>query len=258
MGHERVGALPRSVCWRRIVQTMADLPASPSFDVSSLAANTLRNVRSRIQRLHSDSGVQAAFGYLISLATAHLPPITGVTSATPDLPANPSPARIALELREWVNQHAGSREYSELAVRAAADTIAEWNRSQSKQQSLFGDASSAADIWASASTPSGFCELARSFFSHFTERHLRYFLEREASSVIPSVEDRDRFTHNLHEHVTKISRHAFETAKITQSFAAGWFTKHATTARPTDSEVAGFLAVAFGKLHEELLREAAE
>jgi len=237
---------------------MAEFPASPSFDISGVAANTLRNVRSRIQRLHSDSGVQAAFGYLVSLATPHLPPITGVASATPDLQANPSPARMALELREWVNQHAGSREYGELATRAAADVIVEWNRSQSKQQSLFGDAASAADIWARASTAGGFCEIARSFFSHFTERHLRYFLEREASSVIPSVEDRNCFNHNLHEHITEISRHAFETAKITQSFAAGWFTKHAMTSRPTDPEVANFLAVAFGKLHEELLREAAE
>ncbi len=87
---------------------------------------------------------------------------------------------------------------------------------------------------------------------------MRYFLEREASAQLSSLEVRERFTKSLHDHIEDVSRHAFETSKITQSFAAGWFNNHARESRPTDTEIRSFLAIAFGKLQEEIQREAAE
>jgi len=83
-------------------------------------------------------------------------------------------------------------------------------------------------------------------------------LEREASAQLPSFEARESFAKSLHVHIEEVSRHAFETSKITQSFAAGWFNNHARESRPTDTEIRGFLATAFGKLQEEMQREAAE
>lgn len=56
-------------------------------------------------------------------------------------------------------------------------------------------------------------------------------------------------------HVDDVSRHAFETAKIMQSFAAGWFNKHAKEGLPTNASMRGFLRLALGKLREELRRE---
>ena len=50
---------------------------------------------------------------------------------------------------------------------------------------------------------------------------------------------------------------AFETSRITQSFAAGWFNRYARERAPTKAELEGFLSVAFGKMREELMREAA-
>jgi hypothetical protein len=43
--------------------------------------------------------------------------------------------------------------------------------------------------------------------------------------------------------------------QITQSFAAGWFNAHARDKLPDNKEVEGFLAIAFGKLRDELRRE---
>lgn len=255
MGHERVGNLPNSKRWRAIVDTIADFSSVYRSDASQLADNTLRNVSDRFRRLHKDGGVQAAFGYLLSLSTSSLPQGSGVASPNTTLEDNPSPARIAKNLNEWVNLHAMSREYAEVACRAAADTIAQWTRTHSKQQQLFDDSSLAKAVWAQTATGRGFCEVARLFFSHFTERYLRYFLEREASAQLPSVEARKRFNESLHRHVDDVSKHAFETSKITQSFAAGWFNNHALVSRPADRDIEGFLAIAFGKLHEEFERE---
>lgn len=160
-----------------------------------------------------------------------------------------------MNLCEWVRRHCSSSEYAEIACRAGADTIAQWTRKQSNQGRLFDDKLDAVQVWAQSSNGVHFCQVARTFFASFTERYLRYFLERHASSQFPSVSAREEFTENLHRHIDQVSHHAFETAKITESFAAGWFNKHAVHARPSDREIEGFLAIAFGKLREELRRE---
>ena len=49
---------------------------------------------------------------------------------------------------------------------------------------------------------------------------------------------------------------AFETARITQSYAAGWFNLYAREGMPTEGEISRFLTHQVGKLREELNREA--
>jgi hypothetical protein len=255
MGHERVGLLPRTKRWRAIVSAINHLSEKDSDAIARLADKTLENVSSRFSKLHKDRGVQAAFAYLIALATSHLPHSGGLASVDTALHENPSPARIVKNLSVWVNRHATSREYAEVACRAGADTIVEWTREQSKQHLLFDDSASVISIWAASSNARGFCQVARSFFAHFTERYLRYFLEREASAEFQSLESRQRFDQNLHSHIEDVSQHAFETSKITQSFAAGWFNNHVRETRPSDKAIEGFLSIAFGKMQEELQRE---
>ncbi len=258
MGHERSGTLPHSKRWREIVGAIASIEGTAGANVARIADRTLESVNSRFVRLHKDPGVQAAFGYLIALASEHLPRERGLASPDTGLNEDPSPARLVKHLRESVEENGRSIEYSEIASRAGADAIAEWTKSQSEQGVLFGSVSSAENVWANSGNAEGFCQVARSFFANFTERYLRYFLEREASAEFNSLEDRDAFNRRLHDHITDVSRHAFEMARITQSFAAGWFNNHARNARPTDRELEGFLAVAFGKLREEIGRESTE
>jgi len=256
MGHERIGFLPRTKRWREVVASINDVPTGNESTTAKIADNTLTNVQSRFRRLHADEGIQAAFGYLIALASTHIPISSGLASPDIELTDNTSPVRIASQLNEWVNLHSSSREYAELACRAASDTIVEWTKSHSAQGQLFDESTSASSIWAQAANGAGFCEVSRLFFANLTNRYLRYFLEREASTQISSIEDREKFNDNLKTHVKSVSKHAFETSKITQSFAAGWFNKHAHDKRPSDSEIKSFLAIAFGKLHEEIQREA--
>jgi hypothetical protein len=258
MGHERVGFLPKTKRWQDIVASIAIVPFGSDSAVASIAEKTLRNVKARFLRMHEDEGIQAAFGYLISLATSHLPATKGFASPTSGIEENPSPIRIAKQLNDWVKIHADSLEYAELACRAAADTIVGWTRTHTSQKLLFDDSTSAINIWSQAATGKGFCEVSRTFFAKFTERYLRYFLEREASAQISNIEARDRFNQKMEMHLNSVANHAFEISKITQSFAAGWFNKHALKQRPSNSEIKGFLTVAFGKMHEELQRETAQ
>jgi len=254
MGHERVGTLPRTRKWLDVIEAIQ--PSSGSTEgIADLSAKTLENVRSRFLRIHHDDGVGAAFGFLITLAATERKGGGSLTSVEIALDQSPSPGRLATELNRWVRAHRISLEYAELAQRAAADTIAAWTTKELGQINLFGSGQTAKVVWKSAANAGGFCEVARLFFAKFTERYLRYFLEREASACIQTISEREQFGERLKQHIDMVSQHAFETAKITQSFAAGWYNNHVKSGLPADSDIRDFLRLSFGKIREELLRE---
>ena len=257
MGLERVGILPRTQQWRTLVAQIGPA-ASSGENLVRIAAGTLKNVRDRFDRIHKDPGVQAAFGFLIGLSTSHIATrVPGQANPPVQLDEEPSPLKLTTALGDWIEEHANSLEYAELAKRAAADAMARWTRAQSKQHDLFSAELRASQVWRSASTGAAFSEVSRVFFAKFIERYLKYFLEREASAQLSSLQDREQFSHRLEDQVDSLSQHAFETSKIAQSFAAGWYNKHAKDKLPTNQEIEDFLAFAFGKLRQELQRESA-
>jgi hypothetical protein len=256
MGHERVPVLPRSKSWQKIVTHISQIY---DFDVSipQIANATLQNVRKQFGKLHRDEGVKSAFIFLLALSTSSSKDKPESKSSLPhvDLTPNPSPLQLAVALRKWIFAHRQSFEYADIAQKSATDAIALWTEREKQQPSLFDKANNASQIWRKANTGRGFCEVARLFFSKFTERYLNYFLEREASSALSNIDDREKFSLSLKNYVDAISKHAFETAKITQSFAAGWFNKYAHQQSISKKDVEDFLWLSFGKIREELWRE---
>lgn len=256
MGHEREGRLPRSKTWRTVVGSLASAAIDPDV-TGQVASNTLNNVRERLDRIELDPGVTAAFEYLLALAAkGKSANSTTRVSNTPELGDNPATLRLAAAASEWVDQHVGSPEYGTIAKQALADTIANWTTAKDDQMDLFGVKPTVSERWQAASSAGGFSEVSRLFFARFTERYLNYFLEREASASIGSIDARNAFAQNLHVHVNEVSKHAFETSKITQSFAAGWYNRHATEDFPSTAKVRGFMRLAFQKIREELRRES--
>ena len=248
MGHERIGVLPKTKRWRAIVAEIAAVDAPPS-DVPEIARHTLSALGSRYVDLASDAAVGAAFGFLVDMARAAAEKRVATDIATK------SPLRIVADLGQRLGATEGSLETAEIVRRAAADAIATWGRENATTQSeLFTDSASRTP-WRGLGTGAGFCELSRLFFSRLTERYLSYFLDREASAALPNLQAREQFRRQLQEHLGEVSKHSFETAKITQSFAAGWFNKHAVTNKPTRAEIQRFLSYAFAKLREDLRRE---
>jgi hypothetical protein len=248
MGHERIGVLPKTKRWRAIVAEIAAAEATPS-DVPEIAKHTLSALGSRYVDLASDGAVETAFGFLIDMART----AAGRHAAT-DI-ATKSPLSFVAELGQRLSATEGSLETAEIVRRAAADAIATWGRENTTTQSdLFADSASG-NAWSGLGTGAGFCELSRLFFSRLTERYLSYFLDREASAALPNLQAREQFRRQLQAHLGEVSKHSFETAKITQSFAAGWFNKNAVTNQPTREQIRRFLSYAFAKLREDLRRE---
>lgn len=259
MGHERVGSLPKSKRWRTIV---GDIAAAADYDgdVSLIAAATLENLRGRLANIHTDQGFLAAFQFLVALSVEASPEGSSDTAIARaiDFDANPSPLQLSRQLNTWIQQHQDSAEYAELARKAATDTIAQWTSQQNQQLTFLPEPNNALSVWRSASDPGGFCQVSRLYFSHFVSRYLNYFLGREASATLDSTSERTRFASRLSNHVDSISHHAFETTRISQSFAAGWYALHASQGMPSQRETERFLALATAKISNELRREQAQ
>ncbi len=248
MGHERLGALPRSRPWRDVVARMGSFTSEGG--VEPVAKAVVENVQRRIPDLPRDTGVQASFAFLVGLAVAaRSEDPTEVHPWEIKFPDGGTPLELGLILRRWTRGQGGQGEYSELATQAATDALVGWyERHPSSQHDLFAPTPEPYEPWRGVRDGRGFSELAHTYFAAFTRRYLDYFLDREASAVIPTIEERERFDNG-------VARHSEETAKITQSFAAGWFNGHTKEGLPTLKEVEDFLGVAFRKIREELLRE---
>lgn len=249
MGHERLGLLPKTKKWRVIVSEVASVGAGDA-PVSAIANQTLAAIESKYRDLGSDESVRAAFSFLVDIARSASSPETAPAIS------DKTPLTLVLELSKRIHSTGDSLEARELVIRAAADALSTWHRDNSAgQPSLFEDTASQGN-WNGLGNGAGFCEISRLYFSKLTERYLNYFLEREASAVISDLGAREHFKSRLSEHVSEVSRHSFESAKITQSFAAGWFNKHAITKTPSEAQIKKFLAYAFQKMREEFRRES--
>ena len=242
MGHIRISVLPKSKRWQEISQLIAGMHASET-EVADIAQQTLQNVRSRFRYIEQDNGVLGAFQFLVNLAVAsrEKTPQAWLLNIGIDLPDSPTPFSFAKAVSAYVATKKDSFEYGEIALQAAGDAISIWyDENQEHTLSLFESLEDPFEVWRKASDGAGFCQLSRLFFAKFTQRYLEYFLERTASATLGRIDERIEFEQKLEEHVDEVSVHAFETSKITQSFAAGWFNKHAKEGIPSQKEKKGF------------------
>jgi hypothetical protein len=257
MGHERVGLLPKTKKWNDLVRQVGSVYTS-EFPVASIAATTLQNVRKRYEALFRDDTVKEVFAFLVTFSRACRFPNTSneLKNSGIFMSEQPTPLSIIKALHQRVPKHEATSEYGQLALAAAADAIGQWHKQHSTiQMPMFKPSPEFFESWRDLGKGAGFCELARLYFGKLTERYLNYFLDRAASAKLPNIQQRDRLQHDIKKYIDDISKHAFETAKITQSFAAGWFTAHTREGLPDPQEIEGFLAIAFGKLRDELRRE---
>ena len=257
MGHERVGFLPKTQRWNELVRQMGEIYPS-DVHIATIANQTLKIVRRRYETLSTDEAVKGVFTFLV--AFSHACRFQNATGQLQDsgirMAEQPSLLSVIKALHEYVPTQETASEYGQLAIAAGADAIGQWHKLHSTSQlSLFKPSVDFLESWRDVGDGAGFCDLSRLYFGKLTERYLNYFLDRAASATFSSIKLREQFQKGIQAHIDNVSKHAFETAKITESFAAGWFNKNARERVPDSKEIGGFLSVAFGKLRDELRRE---
>ena len=142
----------------------------------------------------------------------------------------------------------GRTDLGEMAQMGAAETLTAVLGQRTA--SLFGE--TAEDVQrelARLGTPANFSVLARGFFARLTERYLTYFLSRELSNTLGSVDANRQFREAL-------ALHCKQASKIVEQFAEEWFSKANYQGGITPRKAAGFIGHAVTKLSAELKKGA--
>ena len=257
MGHVRIGFLPRTRQWKAIIDQLCSYD-NDSDTVAVIADHTLNAVRKKFDGLQYDESVIKAIEFLanIIVSSRQEDQVAFLQDKGYQVDGKLSLFDLTACAQSLIQTTNGSLETNKLARDSAVWAIMEYYEQHSDNQiSLFKNEK---NPFKDRGSGREFCELARYFFAAFTEKQIRYYIDREASSIIGDYGKYSHFSKALTEHSLQITEHAFEISKIMQSFAAGWFNNHALDTEPSEDSVTDFLKVSFGKVREELRLEAAD
>jgi len=255
MGHIRLGFLPHTKQWRNIVELLSHYGGDTSV-VPIIADATLKAIDNIYQKMPYDESVIKAILFLANLiySTKQSDQVMFLNSNGYTVDDNLSIYSLTKSIQQYITTENGSLEINKIAKDATMQAVIDYlERHQSSQLDIFGN--DPQSPLRRIGNGSDFCELARSFFAFFTDRHIKYFIEREAAQVINNYGDLDKFSSTLTELSCVIADHAFDTSLIMQSFAAGWFNKYSTKESSSET-VIEFLRKSFAKMREEFRKEA--
>ncbi len=255
MGHVRIGFLPHTQQWNAIVDQLSSYD-NDETTIAIIADRTLNAVRKEFDNLQYDESVVKAIEYLANIVVSSRQADQVAFLQQKGYPVDGDLSLFALTVsaQHLIRTKSGSLETNKLVRDAAVQAIMDYYQQHVPEQlSLFQTDN---NPFKRRGSGREFCELARYFFAAFTEKQIRYYIDREASSIIGDYGKYIHFSDTLTEYSLEITEHAFEISKIVQSFAAGWFNKHALDITPTDTSVTDFLKISFGKVREELRLEA--
>src|ERR1700731_889962 len=252
MGHIRLGTLPKTQKWQRVVGLIAG-----GADVERIAAASADAAEHGLERASQDQGLAHAFWLLTQIPQAarqsdFADPLSqlGLTVSS-----RPTLLEIVAAFTSAVDRHvseSGKRsDLGEMAQHAAAETLT--SIAGRELPSLFG--ATARDVQqalAKLGTSDRFIIGARDFFSGLTSRSLGYFLSRELSK---HVGPNKRFA-AISEHRdfnAALDLHCREASRIIKEYSRDWYSKTLFQEGDISFENASdFAHGAFRKLRAEL------
>ncbi|HCC35969.1 MAG TPA: hypothetical protein DEQ02_10255 [Ruminococcaceae bacterium] len=255
MGHMRIGFLPRSKQWNEIVNQLSLFGGDPT-DVHRIAEATLSAIQNNYKKLPDDESIIKAVRFLaiLSYSANQSDQENFLNKNGYSVDSGMTLFSILSSAQQYISTETGSLEVNKMARDAAMKAVMVYHDAhKSNQTTLFSDETE--NTWRSTGTGAAFCELARTFVAEFTDRQLRYCIEREAPRVINDLGLLRSFSETLSSQSTAISNHALDTSKLMQSWAAGWYNNNSISSLPSDVQVRQFVDFSFRKMREEFRRE---
>ena len=252
MGHIRLGRLPKSARWSRIVGLMTEDGAA-----DRVAAATVVAAEQHLREVAQDGSLTQAYWLLVRLMSASRArrlsdELSRIGVTAPNLGSSVAIIGALSDcLRSEVSESGTSSaaaDYAALAFRRALmETVA------TQADSLFGGTVEDLErAFRSHSTERQFGEVSQKFFGDFAARFLTSALDREIPNRLPTAGAASEL-------LREIDLHARQSAAIVRDFAGEWLSKQGwQTGDDIQREQAErFVAVALRKLRSELKREVA-
>ena len=258
MGHLRVGYLPKTLPWRRVVGLLEEDPDN----TPAIAGATVHAAHRELEILKGDPSLAYCFWILTRITWYARQPdfSTQLEQIGINLAGSSSALSFVSAVSDHVRTHTSLypgagvfREIGNLALkRALSDAIV------SSTPTFFGSTlQNVQEGCRKYSSQKQFGILATNFFSDFLARFLRYFTDKELSNHIgparrlESIDDGKTFNDAL-------ETYARQSSRIVEDFASGWYSKNnwKSEGDVTEKDARKFVAYALKKLQMELEREA--
>ncbi len=256
MGHIRLPYLPRTRRWREVI----DLVGSSTGTAAAVASATLDAIDDSFVSRSTDPGLVRTVWMLAKLPDAARSGAIAEELHNLGISVSPTPtvaeltAGLASAIDDYLDAHKRRSDIAEMALGAAVESVTR-DLSQ-RTATLFPERSDVARGVAGLGTEAQFGRLARAFFARFTERCLRYYVDRELPRHVgknrrfKTLADQQQFSRALELHCQQAS-------KIVETFAGGWWSKARFERDLSEARTARFVSYALKKLRDELRRGAA-
>jgi hypothetical protein len=251
VGHLRLGTLPDTAPWRRVVGLIAE-----GADAAAVASATTQAAIAGLKRAENDEGLCSTVWLLTQtvLAARNSDFAAALREAGIEVPDAPDVFAIVGAFSDAVDRRlratSGRTDVGEMGQLAAVESLTALLSERSA--GLFG--TSAEEVHSAAyelSTTLGFEKLGHDFFARFARRFLTYHLGRELSSHVggngrfASPADHDAF-------LAQLDTHCRQAALIIKQFAGGWYSKQQYQGGITPLKARNFANYALTKLRREL------
>lgn len=257
MGHIRLGALSQSKKWREVVELLGS-----NASLEEIAEASARASERDLARASNDASFQFISKLLIELPLLARSP--GFYESLEDMGFAPnatdSVPKLLSEISSTIDRNAfdlgQSSDLGALAHSALLETLSA--KLRDGLPSLFvPEPHEIRRVLGQFSSGQRFAELARDFFARLTYKSLDYYLSRELANHTGSDE---RFLSDAQRVAFEqaLFQHVFETSKIVEEFAGGWYGKTVWKEQNlTPETINKFTGFAFKKIRSELGRRRA-
>ena len=255
MGHNRLGSMPDTRPWRKVVGQLAEgsTVAAVSRAVTEAAADGLA-------KAPADRGL-AHFLYLLAhkaLAARQMDFAAALADlgvrVSPDLSLFDLTAGLSEALQDWHRLSKQPRtDFAEMAELAAGETLTRCVGERS--QTLFPTGGEVHAAVRDLSTATGFSTLAHEFFARLTRR-IHHHLDRELAHHVGGngrFADRDA----RRQFAADLDTHCREAAVVVRRHAADWDSKAKFESGVSEAAARTFTTKCVKKIRAELLRRGA-
>ena len=268
MGHTRLGTLPKSVKWRKVVAAVTGTAEGENrsrFDgvllpeeVAHIAQQTIEAAKRGLIAADDDIGLRYTFYLLTQLVLAARQDNwqERMEAHGLNLPHDATPMDLTAEVQgaidEYLTERGATSDWSEMAQQAAGEALL--ILTASKANTLFGV--NLQPAVRPLSTTAGFSDLGQQFFARFMYRFLNFYLCRVTAGYtggekLVGMGELNRFNATL-------EQHCVESAKIVHDFCGSWYSKTNFEQGIDMENTSRFIHVALTKLRRELTKQGAE
>ena len=255
MGHIRVGRLPKTKGWKQVISLFDSVDSTSS----EIAAATARAAKEFFAKKRTDPGL--VFSYWIATQITVSARSDDFVARLKEIGLDISKVENSLDFlstvasftRAQTKLRGATFPLSDFAQLSLREVLTESIGQQS--ESLFG--TTREDIKLACrkySTPQQFSRLARLYFTKVLNRTLQFFITKESLNRVGAGRKFEDISH-LSEFDRTLESYCYQSAKIVEEFAKGWYSKRNWEGEISEHDAKGFVAVAIDKLRAEIARE---